>query len=123
MVCIGYNPASQRLIQRADALAHALNAELFAVHVQSSSSNAPGYRVVLEQNLRFARSLGARTVVERGAPLAETVARVAQQHAITLIVMGESARSRWDEVQKGSLIRQVLQASRGIDVYVVADPS
>ena len=104
-------------------LAHALNAELLAVHIQSSDSTAPGYRVVLEQNFQVARSLGARTLVERGAPLAETVVRVAQQHAITLIVMGESARSRWAEVQKGSLVRQVLQASRGIDVYVVADPS
>lgn len=123
MVCIGYNPASQRLLQRADALAHALHAELLAVHVQSDNSNAPGYRVVLEQNLQLARSLGARTVVARGAPLAETVVRVAQQHAVTLIVMGESARSRWAEIHKGSLVRQVLEASHGIDVYVVADPS
>lgn len=123
MVCIGYNPSSQRLIERAGALAQVLQAELFAVHIQSNDSTAPGYRVMLEQNLHVARSLGARTLVEQGAPLVETMARVAQEHAITLIVMGESARSRWAEVQKGSLVRQVLQSTRGIDVYVVADLS
>jgi hypothetical protein len=37
--------------------------------------------------------------------------------------MGESARSRLEEVRTGSLVRQVLRASHGIDVYIVADPA
>lgn len=123
MVCIGYNPSSQRLIERAGALAQALCAELVAVHIQTSDSAAPGYRIMLEQNLHFARSLGAHTLVAQGTPLADTMVRVAQEQGVTLIVMGESARSRWAEVQKGSLVRQVLQSSQGIDVYVVADLS
>ena len=70
----------------------------------------------------LARHLGAQIVVERGWPLAEVIARVAQERGITQIVMGESARSRLDEVRRGSLVRQVLQASHGIDIYIVADP-
>jgi two-component system, OmpR family, sensor histidine kinase KdpD len=42
---------------------------------------------------------------------------------VTHLVMGESARSRLDEVRRGSLVRQVLSATRGIDVYIVADPA
>jgi len=42
---------------------------------------------------------------------------------VTHLVMGESARSRLDEVRRGSLVRQVLGATRGIDVYIVADPA
>ena len=37
--------------------------------------------------------------------------------------LNESARSRWEEIRTGSLVRQVLRASRGIDVYIVADPA
>lgn len=123
MVCVGYNPLSQRLIERAHFLASALGGELLAVHIQADNSDAPGYRTILERNMALARSLGARTLVTRGAPIADVIAQTAQSEKVTHIVMGESARSRWIEVQKGSLVRQVLQASRGIDIYIVADPA
>jgi two-component system, OmpR family, sensor histidine kinase KdpD len=123
MVCVGYNPVSQRLIQRAAFLAGAFGGELLAVHIQPSESDAPGYQTMLEHNLDLARRLGARVVVEQGTPLAATIARVAQANSVTHIVMGESARSRLEEVRTGSLVRQVLRASRGIDVYIVADPA
>jgi two-component system sensor histidine kinase KdpD len=123
MVCVGFNPISQRLIQRAGNLARALEGELIAVHIQPGESDAPGYQMMLEHNLKLARRLGARIVIERGAPLAEVLGRVAQANGVTHIVMGESARSRLDEVRRGSLVRQVLRASRGIDVYIVADPA
>ena len=123
MVCVGYNPASQRLIRRAAQVAQAFGGDLIAVHVQPAESEAPGYHTMLEQNLALAHQLGAQIVVERGAPLAEVLARVAQATGVTHIVMGESARSRLAEVRNGSLVRQVLRASRGIDVYIVADPA
>lgn len=123
MVCVGYNPISQRLIQRAGQIAQALGGKLIAVHIQSDESAAPGYQAMLEQNMGLARRLGAQIVIEHGGPLAETLARVAQDYGVTHIVMGESARSRWAEIRNGSLVRQVLRASRGIDVYIVADPA
>ena len=127
MVCVGYNPASQRLIRRAGQIAQALDGELIAVHIQPSESEAPGYQTMLEQNLAMARRLGARIVVEHSGAtaetLAETLARVAQANGVTHIVMGESARSRWAEIRHGSLVRQLLRASHGIDVYIVADPA
>lgn len=78
---------------------------------------------MLEHNMALARRRGARILVERGAPLAEVIVRVAKANGITHIVMGKSARSRFDEVRRGSLVRQVLGASRGIDIYIVADPA
>ena len=123
MVCVGYNPASQLLIRRAGQLAHAFGGDLIAVHIQMAASAAPGYRTMLDQNLALARQLGARVLVEQGTNVAEVLARVAHANGVTHIVMGESARSRWDEVRAGSLVRQLLRASRGIDVYIVADPA
>ncbi|HEU5103183.1 MAG TPA: universal stress protein [Roseiflexaceae bacterium] len=123
MVCVGYNPVSQRLIQRAGQLARALGGELIALHIQASESEVPGYQMMLEHNMKLARRLGARVLIERGAPVAEVLARVAQANGVTHLVMGESARSRLEEIRRGSLVRQVLRASRGIDVYIVADPA
>jgi two-component system, OmpR family, sensor histidine kinase KdpD len=123
MVCVGYNPISQRLIQRAAHLAKAFRGELIAVHIQPAESDVPGYHTMLERNLDLARQLGARIVVERGTPLAQVLTRVAHANSVTHIVMGESARSRLEEVRTGSLVRQILRASRGIDIYIVADPA
>jgi len=123
MVCVGYNPVSQRLIRRAADLALALGADLIAVHIQPEESSVPGYQTMLERNLELARRLGAQVIIEHGAPIAGVLARVAQANGVTHIVMGESARSRWAEIQNGSLVRQLLRASCGIDVYIVADPA
>jgi len=123
MVCVGYNPTSQLLIRRASQLAHALAGELIAIHIQTAASDAPGYRTMLEQNMALARQLGARVLVEQGADIAQVLARVAQTNGVTHVVMGESARSRWQEIRNGSLVRQLLRASHGIDIYIVADPA
>jgi len=123
MVCVGYNPISQRLIQRAADLARTFGGDLIAVHIRPAESQVPGYQTMLDHNLQLARRLGAQVVVEQGAPIAQVLARVAQAHRVTHIVMGESARSRFDEVRRGSLVRQLLGASRGIDIYIVADPA
>ena len=79
MVCVGYNPASQRLIQRAGLLARALDGELIALHIQPAESAAPGYQMMLEHNMKLAGQLGARIVIERGSPLAEVLARAADR--------------------------------------------
>jgi two-component system sensor histidine kinase KdpD len=123
MVCVGFNPASQRLIQRASHLARCLGGELIALHIQPTESAAPGYQMMLQHNMKLAQQLGARILIERGSPLAEVLARVAHANGVTHLVMGESARSRLDEVRRGSLVRQMLSATHGIDVYIVADPA
>jgi two-component system, OmpR family, sensor histidine kinase KdpD len=123
MVCVGYNPTSQLLIRRAGQLAVALGGELIAVHIQTAASEVPGYRTMLDQNLALAHQLGARVLIEQGTDIASVLARVAQASEVTHIVMGESARSRWEEIRTGSLVRQLLRASRGIDIYIVADPA
>ena len=123
MVCVGYNPTSQLLIRRAEQLASAFGGELLAVHIQPATSDVPGYQTMLAQNLTLARELGARVLIEHGTDIAMVLARVAQSNGVTHIVMGESARSRWEEIRTGSLVRQLLRASRGIDVYIVADPA
>lgn len=122
LVCVGYNPISQRLLERAGQLARALGGDLLALHIQAAESDAPGYQTMLDHNMALARRLGAHVEVARGAPLAQLIAEFAQAHGVTHIVMGESARSRLEEVRRGSLARQVLRASQGIDIYIVADP-
>jgi two-component system, OmpR family, sensor histidine kinase KdpD len=120
MVCVGYNPSSQRLILRAAQLARAFRGRLIALHV-ARPSQAPGYRVTLEDNMALAREQGAEVVFITGSDLATSIAEAARRYRVTQLVMGESARTRWDDWRTGSIMRQVLNLSAGVDLYVVAE--
>jgi len=37
------------------------------------------------------------------------------------VVMGQSARSRFDEVVRGSIVNHIMRETRNVDIVVVAD--
>ncbi|MBV7507918.1 hypothetical protein KW850_22130 [Bacillus sp. sid0103] len=39
----------------------------------------------------------------------------------TQVIIGQSARSRWEEITKGSVTQKLLREVRHLDVLVVAD--
>ena len=45
----------------------------------------------------------------------------AASHQITFIVLGQSARSRMDEVLHGSIVDRIMRETRNIDVVIVAE--
>jgi two-component system sensor histidine kinase KdpD len=46
----------------------------------------------------------------------------ARKHQITQIVVGSTRRGRWEEMTKGSIVKQILReaAETGTDVHVIA---
>ena len=53
--------------------------------------------------------------------VADQIVRYATVHNVTRIVMGQSKRSRWEEIVYGSIINKILRKTRNIDVFIVAD--
>ncbi len=45
----------------------------------------------------------------------------AVEHNITRIVMGHSKQTRWQELWQGSIVHDMLQQTRNIDIFIVAD--
>jgi len=45
----------------------------------------------------------------------------AAQHNVTRIVMGHSKKSRWQELWQGSIVRKVMNRTRDIDIFLMAD--
>jgi len=39
----------------------------------------------------------------------------------TMVVMGQSAASRWEEIFRGSLVTRLMRETKNIDIVVVAD--
>ena len=81
----------------------------------------PERRQRLEAHQRLAEDLGAEIVVLLGNDVAAALIRYARAHNVDQLVIGHSTKGRWTQVFPGSVVRQVLKASRDIDVHVIGD--
>ena len=73
----------------------------------------------LEEYQRMARDLGAQVVNLVDKNVSDSLIRFAQQESISHVVFGQSARSRWDILLRGSVLNRFLAEVRDVTVQVV----
>lgn len=122
LVCVSPSPLSERLVRAARRLADPLDAEWFAIYVET-----PGHARLPEadrdrvaRTLRLAEELGGKSINLPGRTVMEAIVTYAQQHNITKIIAGKPLRPRWQELFRGSLVDQLIHHSGDIDVYVIS---
>ncbi|HTX90477.1 MAG TPA: sensor histidine kinase KdpD [Anaerolineales bacterium] len=122
LVCISPGALGERLIRTARRLADELNAEWFAIYVETPDEAriSQEQRDQVARSLRLAEELGARTVSRPGQSVPETVLEYARRHNVTKIIAGKPVRSRWIEVLRGSVVDRLIRTSGNIDVYVIS---
>jgi two-component system sensor histidine kinase KdpD len=122
LVCVSPSPLSERLIRATRRLAEPLDAEWFAVYVETPDharlSEADRDRVA--RNLRLAEELGGKSINLPGRTVMEAIIAYAHQHNITKIIAGKPLRPRWQEFLHGSLVDQIIRQSGNIDIYVIS---
>lgn len=122
LVCVSSSPLSERLIRSARRLADELNAEWFALNVETAASarlSAP-QRDQLARNMLLAETLGAKVSTLPGQSVVTTSLDFARSHNITKIIAGKPLQPRWRELLDGSVVDQLIRESGPIDVYVVS---
>ncbi|HEX9924752.1 MAG TPA: sensor histidine kinase KdpD [Anaerolineae bacterium] len=122
LVCVSPSPLSERLVRAARRLAVRLNAEWFAVYVETPGQarlSAAG-RDHVAHNLQLAESLGAKTFTLTGNSLAESIVAFAHTHNVSRIVAGKPLRPRWAELLHGSIVDQIIRHSGDLDIYVIS---
>ena len=94
LVCVSPGALSERLIRTARRLAEELNAEWFAVYVETPGQTnlLPQQRDHVAQMLHLAEELGAKVLTLPGYDVAETVVNYARAHNITKIIAGKPIR-------------------------------
>ena len=123
MVCMSSNAHAPRVIRTGARIAGRLGARWYAVYVETPRER-PG-RIgaddsdALEQNIKLAESLGATVVRVRAENPSEGLVAFAQREGITHVIFGQSARSRWEVVWRGSTIDRFLSQVRDAAVQVV----
>jgi two-component system sensor histidine kinase KdpD len=122
VVCVTPREQSIRLVRRGFRLAERLHGDLHVLHVSTGAKPlSAAHSQALERIWSLARDLGAFTHDVRGDETAsEIVDFVVAIHA-TFIVLGQSVRSRFEEVTKGSIVTRIMRETEGMDVVIVSD--
>ena len=63
--------------------------------------------------------LGGKVVKLKGRRVADALIEFARREGITHVIFGQSARSRWDILLRGSVINRFLREVRDATVQVV----
>ena len=75
-------------------------------------------RATLEQNLNYARQLGAEVEILTGLDAADAILKFAREKGITQIFVGHSMRQgAWRRLWS-NLIERIIRSAEGIDVVV-----
>jgi two-component system sensor histidine kinase KdpD len=122
MVCLSTRPGTERLLRVGARVAGRLASNWYAVYVNRPDDKGHGDPEAfhrLEEYQRMARDLGAQVVSLTGRNVADALIRFAQQESISHVVFGQSARSRWDILLRGSVLNRFLSEIRDATVQVV----
>jgi two-component system sensor histidine kinase KdpD len=123
MVCMSSSADAPRVIRAGARIARRLGARWYAVYVETPRE-APGHinrrdREALERNIALAEELGATIVRVRAERPGDGLVAFAKREGITHVIFGQTARSRWEILMKGSTLNRFLEEVRDAAVQVV----
>jgi len=123
MVCIASRGGAKKLLRVGSRIAGRLASDWYAVYVETPREEPgridPQDYVSLAESLRFAEELGAKVVKLKSANVADALIDFARREGVTLVIFGQTARSRWDILLRGSVINRFLNEVRDATVQVV----
>jgi len=122
MVCLSTRPGTERLLRVGSRVAGRLASNWDAVYVTKPDDKGHGDPEAfhrLEEYQRMARDLGAQVVSLVDRNVSDALIRFAQQENISHVVFGQSARSRFDILLRGSVLNRFLAEVRDVTVQVV----
>ncbi len=119
IVCVSTYASSSELVRAAKLLASGLDAEWYAVYVDSGQKLSEEEEDRVTRTLQLAEELGAKSVTLTGRNIAEEIVNYARTHQITKILIGKPLRRHLSDVLYGSVVDQLIRSSGEIDVYVI----
>ena len=124
MVCMASRGSAAKLLRTGARIVgrHAYK-DWYAVYVETPDEEPgriePKTYSILQENIRLAESLGAEVVKLKGRNVADELLRFACENEITHVIFGQSARSRWEIIFRGSVINRFLKEVKQASVHVI----
>ena len=123
MVCLSSSADAPRVLRAGARIAGRLGARWYAVYVETPRE-APGHirpqdREALQRNIALAEELGATLVRVKADRPADGLIAFAKREGITHVIFGQTARTRWEILMKGSTLNRFLEEVRDAAIQVV----
>jgi two-component system, OmpR family, sensor histidine kinase KdpD len=121
LVCVSTYPNAVQLIRRGARISGYMHAPLYCLFVDN-----PDRFLTKEESLHIetcetlCKEFGGEFLRTSHHDKASAIASVAQSYRVTQIVIGESQRSRWELILRGSLTHRLLRSLKNIDVHIIA---
>ena len=123
MVCLSTRPGTDKLVRVGARVAGRLATNWYAVYVARPEDDKghgdPEAFHRLQEFQRMAKELGAQVITLHEKNVSDALIRFAQQESISHVVFGQSVRSRWDILLRGSVLNRFLAEVRDVTVQVV----
>ena len=123
MVCMSSNALAPRVIRTGSRIAGRLGSRWYAVYVETPRERGdrinPRDADALQQNIKLAETLGATVVRVKADKPADGLIAFAQREGVTHVIFGQSARTRWELLVRGSTLDKFLSAVPDAAVQVV----
>jgi two-component system sensor histidine kinase KdpD len=122
MVCLSTRPGTERLLRVGARVAGRLASNWYAVYVTAPDDKGhadPEAYQRIEEYKRMARDLGAKVILLTDKNVSDALIRFAQQENISHVIFGQTVRSRWDILLRGSVLNRFLREVRDVTVQVV----
>jgi two-component system, OmpR family, sensor histidine kinase KdpD len=123
MVAMASRGSAKKLLRTGSRIAGRLASDWFAVYVETPREEMgkikPEDYAALQENISFAKELGAKVVELKARTVADALIEFARREGITHVIFGQTARSRWDILLHGSVINRFLDEVRDATVQVV----
>jgi two-component system sensor histidine kinase KdpD len=123
MVCMSSSADAPRVLRTGARIAGRLGARWYAVYVETPRE-APAQiktndREALQRNIQLAEQLGATVVRVRADRPADGLIAFAKREGITHVIFGQSARTRFEILLKGSTLNRFLEEVGDATIQVV----
>ena len=125
MVGLSSNPGDTgQLLRRASRIAGQLNAEWYAVHIETPSESVKNIGtsdfVELLNNINLASDLGAETVWLKSDDVVKALIDFARDKGVSKVIVGRTHQPRWRRWIKGDVPARLVSDARDLDVEIVA---
>jgi two-component system, OmpR family, sensor histidine kinase KdpD len=117
LVCVKAGVNARQMIESGHRNTERFRGELYVVNVRKGERPSKN-ESVLEEDLRYARTLGAQVEVLEKEEWTTAVLRFAHEHRITQIFIHHSRNERWSERLFGSGVDRLIKSAEGIDIRV-----
>jgi two-component system, OmpR family, sensor histidine kinase KdpD len=121
MVCVSTYPNSIRLLRRGARIANYMNARLYVLFVENPNRFlTKAESLHIEACERLCREFNGVFLRQSSQDIAKAIITMAAEHHITQIVLGESLKSRWQMLTKGSLTQTIVRSLKHIDLHIIS---